>query len=346
MAKAKEERPGISFAQLQANLSKGNVLPVYVVYGADEFIVGEAAKAIVDAVAAKAESFNKSNIDGAVATLADVLDSARTQDLFSPFKVLIVSPADKLLEKHAKSLASYVETPAKRACLILLAEKTDKRWKITKQLNDSGGLVIGGRIYEREIPSWIVSRAKSADCAIDRDAAQLLTDFLGEDLATIASEIQKLAAYVANRRRITVADVEAISLRHRMQDIFKLIDAIGARQTAKILPVLDTLLEQGERPTGILYMVARHIRQLWAIHELVRKGFRPREAALSVTHNNYVADKCTAQLERFTLNDLRRNTALLIETEAALKSSQQDDQTLLEMTFIKLTQPRRQTSTR
>jgi len=344
MAKSGKGHNGISFSQLQAQLAKA-IKQVYLIQGQDEFIVSEAANAIFEA-AAKTGSSHMTKLDGASASLAEVLDSARTQDLFSPFKVVIVSDADKLLEKHGRQLATYAEKPAKNACLILLAEKIDGRSKLVKFLEESHGLVMCGRIYENEIPAWIATRAKASGCAIDREAAQLLADFIGEDLATIASEIHKLAAHAAGSERITVHDVEAVSLRDRMQDIFKLTDAIGTRQITQILPILNTLLERGDRPTGILFMAAKHIRQLWAIHELTLKGMNRREAALKIMHNNYVANKCLAQLDGFTISDLRRSTAILLEAEGALKSSQQDDQILLEMAFIKLAQPRRKSSAR
>ena len=49
---------------------------------------------------------------------------------------------------------------------------------------------------------------------LDPDAARELVDALGADMMMVASEMEKLLLYVTGKGRITLGDVETLSLIH------------------------------------------------------------------------------------------------------------------------------------
>ena len=115
MAKQK----GTSLPALKAQLAKDKIAPVYLLAGEDGFLADEAQRLILDAIRARAGDCSVNRYDANEAALADILDDLRTQDLFSSTRLVVVSPAAKLVQNHGASLAKYADHPAADSTLIL-----------------------------------------------------------------------------------------------------------------------------------------------------------------------------------------------------------------------------------
>jgi DNA polymerase-3 subunit delta len=89
------------------------------------------------------------------------------------------------------------------------------------------------------------SLARKAGFRLEPAALDLLVEALGADIARIAVEIEKLSLY-AGQRPIGVDDVTALVPDARATTIFALVNALGRRDRAKALGVLDTLSREGE----------------------------------------------------------------------------------------------------
>jgi len=248
-----------------------------------------------------------------------------------------ISPAGGFVEKHQKALVAYAAAPAANSCLVMHAASVDARKKLIKTLQEIGGLIACNRLYERDAVPWLTARAKAMGRQINSAAAALLTEFLGTDLGMLAAELDKLAVYIGDRKRITPEDVQSVSLRDRGRAIYELTDAIGRRQPERALAALDGLLVHGAGETGILFGVARHMRRLWTVKELVGKGENPAATAQKLGVNHYFVGQFLAQVNAFSLRELRYNCSALVKCEAMLKSSVIDDKrVILELTFIRL----------
>jgi len=335
LAKKQQKKNGLSLAQLAANLNKGHLSPVYLVAGEETFLADEARRRIAEAAQLQAGTCSTSSYHGDEVDLATVLDDLRTLDLFSPGRLVTVSPANRFVQAHPDALVAYAEAPPSNAWLTLVTGKVDGRLKLTKTVLKLGGLVLCNRVYPREVLPWIMGRVKLMNRQIDPNAAQLLAEFLGTDLAAIAGELDKLRVYIGDRTRITEQDVAALSLRDRTRDIFELTDGIGHKQGDHVLVVLNRLLEQGEAPIRVLAGVSWHLRRLWAAKELINNGKAPNDAASEVGVRYFVG-QFLAQVNGFSLSELRRNCSALMRCDAALKSSALDPRVLLETTFLRL----------
>lgn len=349
MAKAKA---GLSGPALKSKLAAGHIAPLYLIEGTEAFLAREAVAAITEAVQKRYEHCAMTSQDGSTVRLAEVMDSVRTLDMFHPARLTVVSNADSLLTKGGKPiknrwdlLADYAEGPPKDGYLVLLLNSVNRSYRLAKTVLANDGLVVCNRIYPNQVMPWILDRVGLHGCKIDSAAAALLADFLGTDLGTIDSELEKLATYIGQRKSITADDVEAASLRDRGREIYDLTDAIGERNASEALVILDRLLEQSSHPSPILFSVSRHIRRLWAVKELLLNGLKPVDAVRKVGVN-YFIEKFLAQVNAFSLGDLRRSTHALTQCEARMKRSAAPPRVLLETTLVGLLQgarPRRAT---
>src|SRR5206468_9044475 len=160
-------------------------------------------------------------------------------------------------------IADHISIPAD----VRRMEMTDKdRYeRIRETLGEYCGIVELARVEETEAVRWVIDAAAQQDIKMENDAARELVDALGSDMMLIANELEKLALYVGDKKRITLGDVETLVLAAKQRSLYELTDAISSKNRAAALEVLDAILSSGdgeEAAIGHLYMLARTFRQM------------------------------------------------------------------------------------
>jgi DNA polymerase-3 subunit delta len=102
---------------------------------------------------------------------------------------------------------------------------------------------------------------------------------VGEDARTLASELEKLCAYVGERKVIGAADVEALVVRVAADPFFALGNAVEERDLGKALAVLERALGDGASPFLLLGTLAGTVRRLVAEGERGRLASGGRRIA-------------------------------------------------------------------
>ena len=88
-----------------------------------------------------------------------------------------------------------------------------------------------------EVARWLQDRAVQRGISIDPRAIEALTDLVGANLRTLATELEKLAMY-AGPRAITPEDVRLLTPQAREERIFDLVDAVVEGRAADALRLL------------------------------------------------------------------------------------------------------------
>ena len=105
-----------------------------------------------------------------------------------------------------------------------------------------------------------------------------MIDLSGNDLARLRGEVEKAAlAGGRDNRKVGVAEVRLVVGEHRLRHIFDLTRAVSAGDAASALWMLESLLNGGQDPLGVLAMLAREARALWQAAEGFRRGRREDE---------------------------------------------------------------------
>jgi len=89
-----------------------------------------------------------------------------------------------------------------------------------------------------------------------------LTTLTGFDLPVFIQNLEKLIAYVGDRREITAADVGTVVRRTKLDPIFELTNAMADRNGPRAVSLLQDLLGAGWHPLQILAALANQIRKL------------------------------------------------------------------------------------
>ncbi len=141
---------------------------------------------------------------------------------------------------------------------VLSASEVDKRRSFFLGLKKLANLEVFDLIdtskpgWEEQVGQLVEQRADEYGLDFDREAMELFTALAGEDTRQIDNELEKLDLYLGEERRVRPDDVRAIVSQSKGGVIFELGNAIGQRQLAYALALVDQLLEENESAIGIL----------------------------------------------------------------------------------------------
>ncbi|MFO8080966.1 MAG: DNA polymerase III subunit delta [Armatimonadota bacterium] len=304
---------------------------------------------------------DEDGLDGIVAEM-------QSGSLMAPRRLLVVRDITELTNARQKKLATRL-TPQPGLMVVMTASKKASessygRPPVAADLRraiEANGQILQFRApSERDLPGWAVQEMDRIGKSMQYDAANLLCENVAGDIDRLIRELEKLATYVGERFEVTVTDVEAVSVRFSQSDIFSLMDAIGQKDAATALRLLDGVVEEGSDRgefLGFLGMLARQLRLIWQARYIrqcqVSVGGRqkvPDEIAdrLPERHNfvdatsgnkGWLAEKFTKQAAMFSDGQLARAMDRLCQADLALKGggdARMDERTVVELLIAQL----------
>src|SRR5205085_802272 len=122
---------------------------------------------------------------------------------------------------------------------------------------------------------------------------------------------------------IRIADVEEVVATTRQHTVFELIDAVGAGDREAALSLLGGILSMREPALRLLALLARHVRQLWQVRDLMtgsRHGGQG-EVAQALGVPPFVAMKLMDQARRLSAARIGAMHEAIFRTDRTLKLS-------------------------
>lgn len=171
-----------------------------------------------------------------------------------------------------------------------------------------------------ESKTWLTKEAKLRGGALSTGVAEQLAAATENDSWRLGNELEKVLAY-AGPRPVTTDDVSTMVISPASSDIFGLTDAIGGRQRARALHLLQQELASGVHPLALIAMIARHIRTLRQVQRAVEEGVARTHIATELGLHPFVVQKALEQSKKFTADTLRQWHRQLVETDFQLKST-------------------------
>src|ERR1041385_8034724 len=187
---------GRSFAQAEkfaSDVAGRKLRPAYVLIGDEVFFRDQCRQALLQhLVPPELRDFSLHDLDLAQASVAEVLDRARTPSLMAPFQVLFVRGVKELYgrgshEAEFAAIAEYVKDPNPVAVIIFVADHIsipadarrmemqdrDRYERIRETLGEYCGIVELARVDESDGMRWVIDQAQQEGVKV---AARQLDD--------------------------------------------------------------------------------------------------------------------------------------------------------------------------
>ncbi len=209
--------------------------PVYVLMGEEPFFIDRITELLVDNVLSESErDFNQMIMYGADTDAATIINAARRFPMMSEYQLVVVREAQ--LVRDIELLSHYVKNPLLSTVLVINYKyKTlDRRKSLASIVEKVGVLYESKKILDYKMPGFIVSLLQQRGIDIDAKAAQMLSDFLGNDLGRLNKELDKLTLILPEGdKRITPELIERNIGISKEYNNFELIKAIATKDVLR-----------------------------------------------------------------------------------------------------------------
>lgn len=187
----------------------------------------------------ESKDFNQMVLYGADTSAEQVVLTARRYPMMSEKQLVLVREAQML--SHVDELIHYVKKPLETTVLVICYKnKTlDKRKALYKELQKNAIIFESQKIPEYKLANFIELYCKSLRVTIDRKSAEMLADFLGNDLSKLTNEIEKLTLLMKDQRVITPELIEKNIGISKDYNNFELLNAIAIRDIKRVFQIAD-----------------------------------------------------------------------------------------------------------
>jgi DNA polymerase-3 subunit delta len=298
--------------------AKTPTAPVHLLWGEDAFLLREAALELLGELDAR-------EVGGADWRGGETSDLA-TPSLFGERRALLISDAKSLPDEALFELRQYLQAPDPDAPLVLLAtvgERAKAPAALVK-LVEPAGAVTEVKLQRKEMPGWMMRRARAKELNLAPEGATALLETLGTDPGSLEQALDQLAAAFPGER--VTAEVVARQFRGLgEQHVWDLCDKAFGRDLPGAMRSLGTLLEDQEAGLLILGGITSRLRDLMRVRAQPERMPPAELAKRAGLRFEWQAKRYREQARRFSMEELVALHERVTWADRALKSGAADD---------------------
>lgn len=299
--------------QIVDDIKKGKAKPIYLLTGDEPYFIDKISEYIEDNLLDESEkSFNQIILYGLDNTVDDILENAKRFPMMAERQLVIVKEAQELF-RNIDNLSKYAEKPQPSTVLVLnyKYKKIDKRKALYKNIKKTGIVFESKKLYDNKVTDWIRRTLSSRGYGITPKAAQMLFEFIGNDLSRINNELEKLQAVLIAGSQITPEIIEKNIGISKDFNNFELQKAIGQRNMEKSFQIVHYFAQNSKNHPIIatISLLNTFFIQLLKYHGLENK--QERNVAIALGISPYFVKDYIVAARNFPMKKVSRIISIL-----------------------------------
>lgn len=229
----------MSAEQIISDWKKNKFVPIYWLEGEENYYIDKVINYAEHHILPEAETgFNLTVFYGRDADWAQVVNACKKFPMFADRQVVVLKEAQ--LMKDITKLESYIERPQPSTVFVVAykEKKLDSRTKFAKAVKQNGELLSTKKIYDSKLPEWTLQMIQQQGYTISQKAVLLLVDHIGNDLARIENEVEKILVNLHGRTNITEEEVEKYVGISKEFNVFELQLAVAQKDMPKAIRIV------------------------------------------------------------------------------------------------------------
>ena len=184
-------------------------------------------------------AFNLTVFYGKDAEWPAVINACKRYPMFAERQVVLLKEAQHM--KDIDKLESYIDNPLSSTIFVVgyKGKTYDKRSKLYKLLKQKAEIFNSEKIKDYKLQEWIARYLKSKGYTINAKAISLLDEHIGNDLARIVNEVEKLDLNLTGKKNITEDDIEKFIGISKEYNVFELQAAIAKKDMARAITIIN-----------------------------------------------------------------------------------------------------------
>ena len=230
-------------------LGRGELAPVYYLYGSEDILKEEASRAIVErALEPHERDFNLDQRGAPGLDPEELHTLINTLPMLASRRCVVIREIEAWRRKAGprEVLLKYLANPSPDTILVLQesAPPEEKRdWEPDAELADRGWAVDFRPLEPDRVPRWLAHHARRLGITFGEGAAEHLAVATGYDLGSLRSELEKLAGLLEGGpiSREQVGDLVGVRHGETLEDW---VEAVLADQPSRALQLAGRVLDQ------------------------------------------------------------------------------------------------------
>lgn len=200
-----------------------------------------------------------------------------------------------------------------------------------KNLIKKGVIISSSGLDKSDYVSWIIEKFQKNSKNISYEAAKLLAEKQSYSVSLMKNEIDKLS--VLEESTIDIKPIEKFVCPHIQYEIWGLISNIEKNNKSNSMRDLTELIDLGNDPMQIFYMIVREFRIISEVKLLKNSGYSNAEISRLCGLKPFVVNKVSSC--SFSIDELTRIYEKLLNIDTQVKRSELDIELALVL-FLKV----------
>ena len=121
---------------------------------------------------------------------------------------------------------------------------------------------------------WVKKKFEAREVRIENAQIMYFIDSEGyrdksseKTLSDLDNEINKISSFVGKGNQVNNEVIDKLSQKKVENDIFKLIDYIGEKNSSNAIRILNDMIQEGESVLGIFSMIAKQFKVVMQVRQ-------------------------------------------------------------------------------
>lgn len=327
-------------------IKKGQIAPIYLVLGQEQFLRDVFKKELTDyVIKSEDDELNFASFDMNEVTLSLAVEEANTIPFFGDYRLVnIENPFFLTGEKKVSALdhnidefQAYLEQPSETTVLVVYApyEKLDQRKKIVKELTKKAVLIDVKEMAEKEVRQYAQQYLQNEEYEITPEAFDLFLRLTDMDLSKIMGEMTKILLYASDTKKITKPMIESLVPKSLEHNIFDMVTYVMKGQAEQALGLYQDLLLQGEETIKINAILISQFRLLLQVKIMMASGYQQSNIVDVLKIHPYRVKLAMQQARSFETHSLKATFSELVDNDYRIKTGQMDKELIFELFILK-----------
>lgn len=277
--------------------------PVYLLSGEETYLTRQFCERLAEAIAGD-DSMNVNRFQEKNPDIREIISLADTMPFFAESRLIIIENSG-FFKRDSSELADYLSQMPESTHIIFREDEIDKRNRLFKKVKELGYFAEMKRQTEAELERWILTILKKEQINLTRSTMSYLLETIGTDMNVIRNELDKLIAYLGEKKVLEPADIDKICSRQISGQIFEMIDAMSSKNRKRAFQLYYDLIALKEPPMRILFLITRQYLQLYQIKEMQKQGLSGQALTAASGLSSYAIRKVSQRASRFSSEELK-----------------------------------------
>ncbi len=221
-------------------------------------------------------------------------------------------------EKRLEDIPEYVT-------IIFDEPDVHKGSKVLKLADKFGGCVEFNYVSEEEMVRWTVRLFAHFEKEISPADARYLNEITAAGMMAVRREVEKITAYVGERRQVTRADIDLLVTPPMEDKVFDMVAAMLNHKTDEALKLLSDLQALKVEVHQIMGAIIYNVDKLMQTKALVEGGADKSQIMSKLKTSPFMASKFMRDCAKYSAESLGKLVKRLAEADGHIKGYSMDN---------------------